>query len=327
MMEVDVKLPVPRNVYETAKPGELTPFVPGRERRQQVVLRLQFFQRMAELLSANGELDQHLRNALAALSDVFPRCGRLALVMRDAPHRPWRIVAQRTSAGDEIDLGIAQAMANAALNAGRVIVASAESPPPTPFPAALLPRLPAVSAAATLVSAGVPLGALYLDAQDEAGAIESQDAEFLFSCAGQFGALLAGYRHAESERMIQAQDIELARRIQTRFLPTATPRFDGYEIADGYKSAGAVGGDLFDFLTLADGRPLLFIADVSGKGFPAALVMARIGAHLRAVAPRMRTVADVLRQLDLLIAGMHRARPDGWGRPMTARALSGNIAT
>ncbi|MBP7624650.1 MAG: SpoIIE family protein phosphatase [Xanthomonadales bacterium] len=296
MMEADVSLPAPRGVYETSPPGELKAFVPGVERRQQVVQRLQFFQRMAELMAIAGVMQHQMRDALAALAEVFPLCRRLVLMVRDTPHRPWRVLAQRVSAGDELDLGIAQALANAAQGANRVVIAGSDAAP-APVAAALMPRMPA-AAAVILSNAGTQLGVLYLDAQDDAEALSTRDADFLLSCAGQFGALLAAYRHAESGRLVHAEEFELTRRIQRRFLPTATPRFDGYEIADSYSAARIVGGDLFDFLTLADGRPLFFIGDVSGKGFPAALLMARIGAQLRAVAVRARNAAEVLRLLD-----------------------------
>lgn len=299
MMEADVRLPTPRAVYQTATPGELQAFQPGVERRQQVVSRLQFFQRMAELLAMSGTLEKQLRDALAALAEVFPRCRRLALLVRDSPHRPWRVLAQRLSAGDELDLGIAQAMANAAQGANRVLVSSADADAgAAPVAAALLPRLPATVAAAVVANGGIQVGMLYLDAPDDGDALVARDADFLMSCAGQFGAMMAAHRHLESGRLMLADEVDLARRIQRRFLPVATPRFDGYEIADTYSAARVVGGDLFDFLTLADGRPLFFIGDVSGKGFPAALLMARIGAQLRAVVARARNAAEVLKLLD-----------------------------
>lgn len=297
MMESDLRLPTPRAVYETAQPGELQAFVPGVERRQQVVQRLQFFQRMAELLAIAGVLEHQMRDALAALAEVFPRCRRLALVTRDSPHRPWRVLAQRVSAGDELDIGVVQALANAAQAANRVLLTSADAGP-APVAPAMQPRMPAAAAAVIVANGGVQLGALYLDAQDDGYALVVHDADFLMSCAGQFGALLAAYRHLESGRLVQADDFELTRRIQRRFLPAATPRFDGYEIADSYSAARIVGGDLFDFLTLADGRPVFFIGDVSGKGFPAALLMARIGAQLRAVVGRARNAGELLQLLD-----------------------------
>ena len=297
MMEADVRLPTPRAIYRTAPPGEMQAFVPGAERRQQVVQRLQFFQRMAELLAIAGALDHQMRDALAALAEVFPRCRRLAVVVRDSPHRPWRVLSQRVSAGDELDLGIVQALANAAQGANRVLL-SASDAGVLPIAPALQPRLPAAVAAAVISNGGAQLGVLYLDAQDDGEALIARDADFLMSCAGQFGALLAAYRHLDSGRLVQGDDVELTRRIQRRFLPTVTPRFDGYEIADSYSAARIVGGDLFDFLTLPDGRPLFFIGDVSGKGVPAALLMARIGAQLRAVAARARNAAEVLQLLD-----------------------------
>ncbi|MBK6435145.1 MAG: SpoIIE family protein phosphatase [Rhodanobacteraceae bacterium] len=226
-----------------------------------------------------------MRDAFAVLADVFPLCSRFALVVRDTPHRPWRVLAQRVSAGDELDLGIVQALANAAQGSNRVVIAGADSAP-APIADALMPRMPAAAAAVILANAGSQLGVLYLDAPEDVDALSARDADFLLSCAGQFGALFATHRQAESGRLVHADEFELTRRVQRRFLPLATPRFDGYEIADSYSAARIVGGDLFDFLTLVDGRSLIFIGDVSGKGFPAALLMARIGAHLRAVATR-----------------------------------------
>ncbi len=300
IMEADVRRPPPLLAPRTSPSDELKAFVPGVERRQQVVLRLQFFERMAELLSLAGSPEQQLRAALAALADVFPRCRRLVVLTRETQHRPWRVLAQKFASDDELDLGIVQAMATAATTSGRVLVAAVGTGAP-PIAAALLPRLPACAAAAPLNHCGLQLGALYLDASDDDGALAAADGEFLRGCAGPLGALLGAHRHAESARVVQADDFELTRRIQARFLPAATPRLDGYEIADAYSAARIVGGDLFDFLTLADGRPLIFIGDVSGQGFPAALLMARTGAHLRAVAARARSPSEVLRLLDALL--------------------------
>lgn len=298
LMEGGVRAPAP--APRTSPSDELKAFVPGTERRQQVVLRLQFFERIAELLSLAGTPEQQQRSALAALADVFPRCRRLVLLARESANRPWRVVAQRISAGDELDLGFVQAIASAATTAGKVLVAAAGTAP-APVSETMLPRQPASVAAAPLGHSGVQLGVLYLDAADDPHALANADADFLRSCAGQFGALLAADRHAQSARVVQADDFDLTRRIQARFLPAATPRFDGYEIADGYSAARIVGGDLFDFLTLADGRPLIFIGDVSGQGIPAALLMARVGAHLRALAQRARSPCETLRLLNGLL--------------------------
>jgi serine phosphatase RsbU (regulator of sigma subunit) len=78
----------------------------------------------------------------------------------------------------------------------------------------------------------------------------------------------------------------VARRIQHALLPKAVPALEGWEVSDHYQPAREVGGDFYDFLPLADGRVALVIGDVSGKGIPAAVLMASTQSVLRAVAQR-----------------------------------------
>jgi serine phosphatase RsbU (regulator of sigma subunit)/predicted ester cyclase len=82
------------------------------------------------------------------------------------------------------------------------------------------------------------------------------------------------------------QELRVAQRIQHALLPNKVPELEGWEIAHDYRPAREVGGDFYDFLNLKDGRVGLIIGDVSGKGIPAALVMACTQSVLRAVAQR-----------------------------------------
>jgi phosphoserine phosphatase RsbU/P len=75
-------------------------------------------------------------------------------------------------------------------------------------------------------------------------------------------------------------ELELARRIQARLLPAAAPNVPGLDVAGLSESAREVGGDYYDHLDLGGGRVLLVIADVSGKGVPAALLMSGFRASL-----------------------------------------------
>jgi serine phosphatase RsbU (regulator of sigma subunit) len=88
----------------------------------------------------------------------------------------------------------------------------------------------------------------------------------------------------ERERI--EQELQVARRIQQALLPKGAPELVGWEIAQYYQPAREVGGDFYDFFELDDGRLGLVIGDVSGKGIPAALVMAGTRSVLRAVAQR-----------------------------------------
>ncbi|MGD0841626.1 MAG: PP2C family protein-serine/threonine phosphatase [Candidatus Acidiferrales bacterium] len=98
-------------------------------------------------------------------------------------------------------------------------------------------------------------------------------------------------RNVELQRMVQAgaarlevQDEELqrAREIQESLLPKEIPQLAGFEVASAWQPARAVGGDYFDVLKLGEDRLAICIADVSGKGVPAALLMANVQASLRA---------------------------------------------
>jgi serine phosphatase RsbU (regulator of sigma subunit)/predicted ester cyclase len=86
------------------------------------------------------------------------------------------------------------------------------------------------------------------------------------------------------ERERVEQELRVAHRIQQASLPRAVPKLEGWEITYHYLPARQVGGDFYDFHPLSDGRLGLIIGDATGKGVPAALVMATTCGMLRAVA-------------------------------------------
>jgi serine phosphatase RsbU (regulator of sigma subunit)/integral membrane sensor domain MASE1 len=86
--------------------------------------------------------------------------------------------------------------------------------------------------------------------------------------------------HVEAERLA-AREMEIARQVQIKLLPQSTPRLTTLEYAATSVQARAVGGDYYDFLDLGSGRVALAMADVSGKGISAALLMANLQANLR----------------------------------------------
>ncbi len=114
-----------------------------------------------------------------------------------------------------------------------------------------------------------------------------EDKQLLASVASQAGIALDGIRLAgqmaerlESERR-EAHEMDLARQVQSRLLPQQPPVLATLECAACCVQARAVGGDYYDFLELGPGRVGLVLADISGKGFPAALLMASLQASLR----------------------------------------------
>jgi serine phosphatase RsbU (regulator of sigma subunit) len=79
------------------------------------------------------------------------------------------------------------------------------------------------------------------------------------------------------------QELRLARSIQQTFLPEEVPTLEGWQISPLYRPAREVGGDFYDFHLLSGGRLGLVVGDATGKGVPAALVMATTCGMLRAV--------------------------------------------
>jgi sigma-B regulation protein RsbU (phosphoserine phosphatase) len=77
------------------------------------------------------------------------------------------------------------------------------------------------------------------------------------------------------------REIEIAREVQQRLFPQTLPSIPALEYAGHCRPASGVGGDYYDFLALANGRLGLAIGDISGKGIPAALLMASLQASVR----------------------------------------------
>src|SRR5216117_1998912 len=93
-------------------------------------------------------------------------------------------------------------------------------------------------------------------------------------------------------------DLEIARDIQRILLPSEAPAIDGFQISGINVPARQVSGDYFDYIQVDDERLGVAIADVSGKGVPASLIMAICRSVLRAEAALNPSPADVLRKVN-----------------------------
>ena len=102
------------------------------------------------------------------------------------------------------------------------------------------------------------------------------------------------------ERERVEQELRVARSIQQASLPEEVPTLEGWQITPYYRPAREVGGDFYDFFELDDGRLGLLVGDATGKGVPAALVMASTRSMLRAVAQALGSSSpgEVLRRVN-----------------------------
>jgi len=97
------------------------------------------------------------------------------------------------------------------------------------------------------------------------------------------------------------QELQVAQLIQRQFLPRELPELSGWDVATYYQPAKAVGGDFYDFIELPDGLVGLVCGDVTGKGVPAALVMATTHSILRGDAPQFVSPGKVLERANNLL--------------------------
>ena len=90
----------------------------------------------------------------------------------------------------------------------------------------------------------------------------------------------------------------MARDMQLHFLPQRQPSLPNYQFFHFYRAAEEVGGDYFGYIPLPDGRLALALGDVSGKGVPAALLMARLCSDTRACLIDAATPAEGVARLN-----------------------------
>lgn len=134
--------------------------------------------------------------------------------------------------------------------------------------------------------------------------IEVEGKDELWSVATSFNRMatqLEKVREMELEQERLEEELRLAREIQNRLLPAKPPVVAGLDLAGLSLPAREVGGDYFDFLPLKNGKLAFTVADVSGKGAPAALLMSAFRASLRSQDLERLGPAEALQRVNRFI--------------------------
>lgn len=158
---------------------------------------------------------------------------------------------------------------------------------------------------APLMAGGDVLGILQLSAAGSQ-VFHREDLDLHAGIAVQAGVALASARmHDRLVRQDRVnEELRVAEQIQRSFLPRSQPTLPGYSFYAHYDPAYEVGGDFYDFIPLPDGRLAILIGDVSGKGVPAALLMARMASELRLSALSEREPARVMTRVNRALIEM-----------------------
>jgi serine phosphatase RsbU (regulator of sigma subunit) len=245
-------------------------------------------------LGAAAELNEILGRVLDGLMAVFPRAQRgFILTVEPDGSFPVRAVRHRDGPSDKPTLS--RTIAQQVLAGGEALLISDATVDPN------FKDLPSVSATlrtalcVPLPGHSGPVGMAQFDSRNDHDGFTKADLDLLAALAVPVGVAV------ENHRLLKLQaSWAAAGRIQLALLPRRRPALAGYTFWECYRPAQEVGGDLYDYIaveppgTAADGRWAVTVGDVSGKGMPAALVMAETCPEIRYLVRAGLPLPDVL---------------------------------
>jgi len=268
--------------------------------------RLQAILEIIRGLGQTLEVEIFLPNVLDSLFEIFPQADRGYILLADPDDghlTPQAMKSRHGDAGSSATMGpISRSVATRVMSAGEAILSSDGSG----VEGSILDS--GGTSAMTVPLMGPsrkPLGILHVDSEDASRRFSREDLEVLLSVGTVVGQAV------EFARMHQAsllndrreRDLATAREVQLHFLPNARPVVPGYRFFDYYEAAEDVGGDYFGYIPLADGRLAIALGDVSGKGVPAALLMARLCSEVRYCLAISSTLVEGVERLNRELAG------------------------
>lgn len=151
-------------------------------------------------------------------------------------------------------------------------------------------------------------GVVFLSERRNRKPFTQEDTDFITTLGNL--ALVSEENVRNQQQIIEKQRLEkelsIAREIQHSLLPQTIPVLPGYEISTAFEPAYQVGGDYFDVIPVSDCESAIAIGDVSGKGTPAAMIMASVQASLRALTSmQMTDPAMTIHKLNGLLCRSH----------------------
>jgi serine phosphatase RsbU (regulator of sigma subunit)/pSer/pThr/pTyr-binding forkhead associated (FHA) protein len=242
--------------------------------------KLQAILRITQALGRTLDLESVLSRALDGLFEIFPHADRGLVLLVEGERLIPKAVKHRHDSEESIQFSrtiVRQAMDR------RQAILSADAAADERFTQAQSIaefQIRSMMCVPLLSQQDSPLGVIQLDTQRPGASFDGDDVHLLASVAAQ-ASVSVEYAQLHRESVIRAKlerEMDIARDVQRSFLPRATPQVPGYDFWAYYLAAGKVGGDLYDFLSLPNGNLAVLLADVAGKGVPAALLMAKASA-------------------------------------------------
>jgi serine phosphatase RsbU (regulator of sigma subunit) len=258
------------------------------------------------LLSSSG-LDETLDQVASLVFEAVPAESCVIMLRDETAEGGMKIVVAREKGKDEPiqEVRISRTVLDEVLKNGKsVLTADAQHDPRYASQTMALLGVRSVLAVPLSVDERDVFGIIYADSPTYETTFTEEHLNILTTLASVASIRVENARLLEErfERERMERELELATEIQQRFQPSEAPRMEGYEFQGISFSCYEIGGDYYDFITRHDGKMLIALGDVSGKGTAAALLMSSLHAAIHAQVAAKSSLDEVVRSVNQYLA-------------------------
>ncbi|MGL4554367.1 MAG: SpoIIE family protein phosphatase [Gemmataceae bacterium] len=252
---------------------------------QQPVEKLRLLIEITNNLSRTLELQTLLPKIADSLFGLFRQADRCFLIVSGEGDKLMPRLVKTRRAADESNARFSRSIVRKALETGQAFLSDdASRDDRIQLSQSVVDfRIRSVMCAPLCKADGKAFAVIQLDTQDRAKKFSQDDLKLLCAVANQAAISLENARMLEDtvQQEKVKRDLELAKKVQKSFLPSSEPKLAGYEFFGHSEPAKEVGGDYYGFIPLPDGKLVVAVGDVAGKGVPASLIMAKLSSDIR----------------------------------------------
>ena len=252
-------------------------------------------------LLASVTLTETLEQIVALVFEAVP-ADRCMIMMRDAksPELKVAVARLRDRVGEVGEIRISRSVIDEVVTNGKsVLTSDAQADPRFAGGTVMLQGVRSVLAVPLGVGANV-FGIIYADSPLSDSRFTEDHLKLLTTLASVAAIRVENARLTEEqmERERLEREQQVASEIQQRFLPAAAPQVDGYELQGISFPCYEIGGDYYDFIQRDDGKLVVALGDVSGKGTAAALLMSSLHAAIHAQADTHDSIVETIQAVN-----------------------------
>ncbi|HLL76819.1 MAG TPA: SpoIIE family protein phosphatase [Pyrinomonadaceae bacterium] len=265
---------------------------------------LALISKVSVTLLAPATLDETLRQIAALVFEAVP-AERCVIMLRDKEGElKVRVAEQHGAKGEVGEIRVSRSIVGEVVDNGRsVLTSDAQHDPRFASSTMTIQGIRSVLAAPLGVGEKI-FGMIYADSP-LAEAKFSQDHLTVLTTLASVAAIRvenARLMEEDLERERFERELQLAREIQQRFQPSAAPHTPGYELQGISFPCYEIGGDYYDYIQRPDGRLIIALGDVSGKGTSAALMMSSLHAAIHAQTSAHQSVVGTITAVNKYLA-------------------------